>query len=145
MARQHLVNDAAQGVDVTSVIQRSLTDGLLRTHVTRRTRGEPISGQPVTPGRAHREGDSKVCHDRFTLVQQDVFRLDVAMDNSLAMGVVEGGSDLPRYLHCLVQCELLFAVELLPQRITFDIGHHIIQNAVHLTRVDQREDARVLE
>src|SRR5262245_60120260 len=83
---------------------------LLRAHVSRRADGEAGTRYALTAGRVGRAGDAEVAHERvdrqhFTRVtdgaslatagEQDVFRLDVAMDDAVRVGVGERVRDLP--------------------------------------------------
>ena len=72
---------------------------------------------------------------RSTVVEQDVFRLDVAVDDVLSMRVVErirdGGRDADR----LVDAELRFAVQFVPQRFAVDERHDVIKERIGLSRL----------
>ena len=51
------------------------------------------------------------------LVQQDVLRLDVAMNDALAVGVAQRIRDLPCDAQCVIQRELLLAGDPVAQRL----------------------------
>ena len=53
--------------------------------------------------------------------------LDVAMDDTLLVRVVEGRRHRLRNLDGLLHAELRFAVELVPQRLAVDERHHVIE------------------
>jgi hypothetical protein len=63
-------------------------------------------------------------------MQQDVLRLDVAMDHTVAVRVIERVGDLGRDAHRLLDAELRLAIELGAQRLALDVGHHVIEEAV---------------
>ncbi|HEY3088781.1 MAG TPA: hypothetical protein VGJ59_12035 [Jatrophihabitantaceae bacterium] len=64
---------------------------LLRAEVVGRAHRRAVLGEPWA---VNRPGDAEVGELRNRIVEQDVRRLDVAMDDTAAMDVVEGGSDL---------------------------------------------------
>src|ERR1700716_4255297 len=45
----------------------------------------------------------------------------------------------------LVDGELLLAVESLSKRLALDVRHHIIKQALYLTRIEERQDVRMIE
>ena len=105
----------------------------------------PGLGHAMAAGLLHGEGDAEVGDQGRPVLQQRVLRLDVAMDDALAMGVVERGGDFPREPQGLVHRELLLALQARAQRFAGDVGHDVVEQAVGLARVDQPEDVRVLE
>jgi len=62
------------------------------------------------------------------------------MDHAVLVRVVECVRDFGRDAHRLVDAELGLAVELLPDRLALDVGHHVIKEAVGLSRVEQGEN-----
>ncbi len=77
---------------------------LFRAHVGRRADREPRLGDDVGARLEIARGDAEVGHERFALMEQDVLRLDVAVQDALAVGVVRApapprerceGPDLP--------------------------------------------------
>ena len=69
----------------------ALGAGLLRAHVGRSAHGEAAVGDVdvVAAGGRHGRGHAEVGHDRLAFLQQDVLRLDVAMDDVMPVGVAE--------------------------------------------------------
>ena len=67
------------------------------------------------------------------------------MDHALAVGVVERGGDLAREPERLVHRELPLADQPGAERFAGDERHHVVEQAVGLARVDQRQDVRVLQ
>ena len=108
---QHLVEHAAQGVDVGACRQVAFRRRLLRRHVVRRAERQPRLRHPPSTGRAHREGDPEVGHDRIAIVQQDVGRLDVPVDDVVPMRVVQRFGHATRNPHRLVDAELLLTLD----------------------------------
>jgi hypothetical protein len=86
-----------------------------------------------------RGGDPEVGHHRLTLLQQDVLRLDVAVDHPVAMGIGQraghGAGDPKRLLHRQRPLG-----EPGPERLTPGVRHHEEEMAVALARVVQREN-----
>ena len=78
-------------------------------------------------------------------MEQDVLRLDVAVDHPVAVGVVErvghGHGDLDR----LVDAELGLAVELGAKRLAVDERHDIVEEAVGGAGIEERQDVGVLQ
>ena len=97
------------------------------------------------PRLPHCQRDPEVRHYRLALVQQDVLRLDVAVNHPVTVGVVQGARDLRRDAHRLFDGELLLARELVTQRLAPHVGQHIPHEPLALARVDEGEDVRVVE
>ncbi len=89
VAREHLVEHRAQGVDVGAGGDLALAHRLLGAHVVRRAERHAGLGHPAPAGLAGRERDAEVGDQRLAVVQQDVLGLDVAVDHAVAVGVVE--------------------------------------------------------
>jgi hypothetical protein len=109
--RQHLVQHASQAVEVAAEVDRLGPAGLLGAHVGGGADRDAGPGHPLAPGLAHRPGDAEIGQERMVLGQEDVLRLDVAMDQSLPMRVLEGVRHLTREADRLGQPELLLARE----------------------------------
>jgi hypothetical protein len=90
-------------------------------------------------------GDAEVHHHRFALVQHHILGLDVAVDDLLAMRVVEGRSNGARVVHRFVNGELMFAIQSLAKRLALYVGHHVIKEAVCFPGIVQSEDVRMVE
>lgn len=100
----------------------------------------------ASPARgAHRERDPEVGDRRPPVVEQDVFRLYVAVDDAVAVGVVEGVGHLGGDAHRFLDAQLGFPVELPAQRLAVEERHDVIQEAPLAPGVEEREDVRVLE
>jgi hypothetical protein len=91
---QHLVQHAAERVDVAPSVERPLAHGLLGAHVHRRPQRQPGLRQPPLGARlAHRAGDPEVGEQHPVALEQDVLGLDVAVDDSLRVRVGERAGD----------------------------------------------------
>ncbi len=142
---QHLEEHAPQRVHITSRVQRLLADGLLGTHVERCSRREAGLRQPRTARFVDRDRDPEVRDHCHALVQQDVLGLDVAVDHTVAVRVVQGRGDLPRQLRGVFDREPAFTVQANAQRLALHHRHHVIEEPVGLARIVQRQDVRMIE
>jgi hypothetical protein len=79
------------------------------------------------------------------VLEEDILRLDISVDEPVTVGVVERVRDFAGDPHRLVDRELMFARHPRAQRLPIDIRHHVEQQPVRLPRVVQREDVRVRE
>src|SRR4030095_2259233 len=82
---------------------------------------------------------------RVTAGQQDILRLDVAMNDALVVGVAQRIRDLSREAQCVIQRELLLPGDPVAQRLAFDEGHDVVRVAIHLAGVDQPQDVGMLQ
>jgi hypothetical protein len=64
---------------------------------------------------------------------------------ALLVRILERGGHLVRDRQRIVERKLVLTLEPLPQRLALDPGHHVVQKASGLTRVEEREDVGVLE
>ena len=78
-------------------------------------------------------------------MEEDVFRLDVAVDDAVAVRVVERVGDLGGDPQRVLDRELLLAIQPVAQRLAVDERHDVEHRAVHLSRVVQGEDVRMLQ
>jgi hypothetical protein len=78
-------------------------------------------------------------------LQQNVLRLDIAMDHVLSVRIVECRGDLLGKMERIIDWELLLAVQPLAQRLAGDERHDIVEEPVGLARVEQWKDVRVFE
>ena len=111
----------------------------------RRAERHPGLGHPAARRGAERERDAEVGHHRPAVLQQDVLRLDVAVDHAVLVRVLErvghGDRDLDRF----VDAELGLAVELGAERLAVDERHHVVEEAVGGAGIEEREDVRMLQ
>ena len=105
----------------------------------------PCLGHASARGRTHRERDAEVHHHRSTVVQQDVLGLDVSVNDAVPVRVVECIGDFPRNANGFVHAELRLAVQLLADRLALDVGHHVEQERVRRSRIEERQNVRMLQ
>ena len=67
------------------------------------------------------------------------------MHGTVPVRVVEGGCHFARQSQGLVDRELSLAREPLAQALALHVGHHVVEQARSLARVEQRQDVRMLE
>ena len=89
----------------------------------RRAHADAARGQPLVDVGRERAGDPEVGHEGVRTAQEDVLRLDVAVDHAVLVGIVKRVRDLARDAQRVVQRELLLAQQPGPQRFTVDVGH----------------------
>ena len=145
LTRQHLIQDRCQAVLIGPPIELGIRGGLLGAHVRRRAEGEPGLGEPLAPRRAHRQRDPKVRHHGLALVQHDVLGLDIAMDGAASVCEVEGRGDRPGNAQRLIERQRAFLLKALAEAPALDVRHHVIDEAIRLAGIDERQDVGVLE
>ena len=104
----------------------------------------PVSRHPGAAGLGHGERDPEVRHQRLTGLEQDILRLDVAMDHAVAMGELERRRHRAGEGYRLFNAELFFPGELVAQRLPFDVRHDVVEEGVGVGVV-KRKDIRMLQ
>ena len=89
--------------------------------------------------------DPEIRDHRPAIVQQDVFRLDVAMDDAVAVRVVQGTGDFGGDPQRIGDRQLLLPAQPLAQRLAFDVRHDVEEEAVGLAGIEERQDVRMME
>jgi len=79
------------------------------------------------------------------LVQQNVLGLDVAVDDVVAVRVVERVRDLGGDAHSVVDGERVVNRQPVAQRMALHHGHDEIQESIAFAGVVEREDVRMVE
>jgi hypothetical protein len=78
-------------------------------------------------------------------VQQDVLWLDVAVDESTPMCVVERTRDVMRDAESLIEHEQTLTFQPIPQRLAAYKWHDKVDLPLYFSRVEYRHDVRVLK
>jgi hypothetical protein len=81
----------------------------------------------------------------MAFVEQDVLGLDVAMDDVVPVGVVEGVGHLRGDAHGLVHRQRAFLLKPVAERTVLHDRHHEVEEPARLARVVQRQDVRMIE
>jgi hypothetical protein len=90
-------------------------------------------------------GDPEVGDKRVAAAQEDVLRLDVAMDDPTAVRVVEGVRHFTRDAQRFVDGQLSLALQPIAQRFSLDVRHREPEIACRFARVVYRQDVRMLQ
>ncbi len=146
-AGQHLEQHDAQGVDVAAAVQVAHAACLFGAQVGRRT-GHGPHGRQARPGRAvgpvGQPGDAEIGQEGLAvLVKKDVARLHVAVDDALAVGIVEGGGDALDEGHGLGQRPR--AAQPVGQRAAAHVAHDQEGVAAAVAIFIDGHDGRVLQ
>ena len=105
----------------------------------------PVLGELRSAALGDGARDAEIGDQRLTVLQQDVLRLDVAVDDSLLVRVLERRGDLICDPQRVGQRELPLAFETLVDRLAGDERHHVIEMPLVLAEVVDREDVGVTE
>ena len=144
LTTQHLVQGARQTVLVAATVHRG-TGGLFRAHVLRCSHDHTGQRELLRARGVQGPCDAEIGNHGLPAGQHDVFRLDIAVDDAVLVGVLQGAADFAGDLERGVEWQLLFPREPLPERLALGERHHVVQQATGRSRVEQREDVRVLE
>ncbi len=142
---EHLVEHAAERVDVGAPVGGAVSTPLLRAHVFRSPDRDPCSRQGVPIRLRNRLCDPEIRDDCMLTTQQDVAGFDVAMKHVVRVGIRQCVGDFLRDLDRVTQRELLFPANQVAEAFPCHIRHDVIEEAVGDTGVVQREDVRVLK
>jgi hypothetical protein len=145
LAGEHLVEHRGERVDVAACVDSTVARCLLGRHVLRRAEREPRLRESIATGFLHGERDAEVGEHRLTLLDEDVLRLDVAVDELLAVRVVQRTRHLLRDRECLLDPELVLPIQLVAERLAADEGEDVVEEAVRLAGVDEGEDVGMIE
>jgi hypothetical protein len=127
VAQEHLVQYAAKAVDVAAFVDLLGARRLFRTHVPHRAERHPGPGQTLTTRCTHSTRDAEVRDDRLASGKQHVLRLDVAVDDTIGVGVAERTRDLLGNPDRLVERESSFFRQPDPERWPVDEWHDVVQ------------------
>jgi len=152
LAGHQLVGDGGQGEDIGALVDAAARR-LLGRHVRRRP---DHVGQPA--GVEHGLGDAEVGHHhpgpRPVGAQQQVGRLDVAVDGALSVEHVQAGARLRHQRGGALQRDGVLPLEQVRHRPPVGVRHHEVRRAVDLAHVvhpddvvgvRSAQDARLLE
>ena len=145
--RQHLVQHAAEAVEIAATIKLVDPLRLLRAHVAGRADGDTRARHPPPPSPPSsacrypdRAGDAEVAHHGVTRLEEDILRLDIAMHDVAPVRVVQGVRHLAGDVQRVVQRELVLAHQATAQRFTLHVGHHVVEETIRFAGVMQWQD-----
>src|SRR5687767_8451027 len=149
LSGEQFVSETSERVDVCAVISRWITGGLLGRHVCRRAeagactrkcfaRSESLCG-------AHGLRDSEISYDSSVAGQQNVLRLDVAVNDSVLVRVTEGACYITQNADCFGKRLGTFAFEFRAKRQSLDERHRVIRKPSGIAGRVQRYDVRMLQ
>ncbi len=144
LARDHLVDHAAERVDVSSPVDVGGSAGLLGTHVLRRADRQAGPGDRLLVA-SHRPGDPEVGHHGVPIGDQDVGRLDVAVDEASLVGIGQRLGHLAPEAKGLAHRELLLAGKTRRKRLALDYRHHVVEDPLRRARIVHGEDVGVAQ
>src|SRR4029078_5390223 len=111
LTSQHLIRDSTERVDVTPSIYYSITGRLLGTHVLRRAERKPRLRNSITASLADSECNSEISDYRLPSLKQNVLRLQIPMNDSMRVSVIESVCNRDSHSDCFVNWKLLFTSE----------------------------------
>ena len=132
---QHLVHHAGEAVQVAAPVEIVRADRLFGAHVHRRAERDPRLRDRRVLGRALHPRDPEIGHDGDAALEEDVLRLDVAVDDPLVVRPLERAGHLDADAHGRVDGELPLAPDPVAQRLAAHVRHHVVQQAARLARV----------
>ena len=146
VAREHLVCDGTDGVNVHSVIHAWLASALLRRHVRRCADDHAgCASHPGITGLSDGFRDTEISDEGVLPRQEDVFRFDVAMDDAFVVGVGEGVDDVAEDADDFRDRKRTGVRETSAQRVSGDKGHDVERQPVRVASHEHRDDVRMLE
>jgi hypothetical protein len=130
---------------ITSSVEIGFAGGLLRAHISWSSDHHAGLCECLGSGGLHCLGNPEVHDHRFAFVQHHVFRLDVAVDDVVAVRVIERRGDSASETDNFVHGHELLPVETLAERLPLDVGHHVIEETIDFARVVQRQNVRMIQ
>ena len=144
-AGDHVVESGAEAVDIGSAVDVDLAADLLGGDIVRRAVGLALfalGGLDI--GRLAGQTHIGQLHDALR-VDHDVLGLDVAVDQAVGVGVLEGVADLDDDLDGFLLAEDVPVGDVVGDGLALDVLHDEIVVAARLADVDGLDDVRVVE
>jgi hypothetical protein len=144
-ARQHLGEHAGEAVLIGTAVDHRCGGDLLGAHVAAGAdRGTGLR-QSMDFRRAVALGDPEIGKERAPFVEQNVFRLHVAMDDAAPVRVVQRVRQLRDQAHGALGGERRPRPQPAPERSPGDERHDVEELPIGLAAVEEGEDRRVLQ
>src|SRR5215211_4684647 len=123
LASQHLIRNCSERVDITSTIYDPITGCLLGTHVLRCTEREAGLRDAASTSVAYCECDSEVRDDGLSRLEKNVLGFEITMNDAVRVCIVECVRNCDGHSHCLIDGQLLLAIESRSKGLTVDERH----------------------
>jgi hypothetical protein len=133
--REHFVEDAPETVEVAATVDVAIPGRLLGAHVHRRTNREAGLGQSVPAGCDDRSSDAEIGNHRMPGLEEDILGLDVAVQYSVTVGILQRVRNFTSDLHSLAEWQGPFSEEPTAQRLDFCEGHDVVQQTADGARI----------
>ena len=78
-------------------------------------------------------------------MQENVLRLDVAVNNLTPVRVFKRISNFSGNADCERNGELAFARQQSPKSLALDVRHHVVEQPLRASRIEQRQNVRMLK
>jgi hypothetical protein len=147
-AGDQLVGDDTPSIDVGALIGGRVRGRLLGRHVHRGADGVARLGDLgpcFLARRLHRFGDAEIGDDGGAFTEENILRLDVAVDDALAVRVRQRCGDVAQNRQTLVERNRTLS-NALAQRLSAHERHGEVRiSADGLTRAEHGDDVRLLE
>ena len=146
LARQHLIPGAAERIEVAANVGQLAVASLFGRHVVHRAHCRAGASDVRFERIIDRTSQTKVRHFHHAVARdQQVRRLDVAVNNVLFVGVLQCSGDLLDDLDRTLDGRDAPSLHHLEQILTLDILHRDEQVTVSFTRIVHRDDVVVAE
>ncbi len=143
LAGQHLVQHAAEAVDVGAAIHPLFSDGLLWAHVLRRAEDDPREGETLVPLRLQHARNAEVCEQRLPGGEEDVLGLDIAVHDATRVRAFQCRRERAHDDDRLAWGKLVLPLEPVAQRLPFDERGDVVELPPRFAGVVQRQDVRM--
>src|SRR5512146_511620 len=108
---------------------------LFRAHVGRRADQSSQLRQLSPTAGGDRPRDPEIGDERMARREENVFGFDVAVQDIMAVRIVERVGYLARDLESVFNRELSLAIEALTERFALDVRDHVVEEAFGFARV----------
>jgi hypothetical protein len=133
---QHLVDHAGEAVLIAPGVELLAPGRLLGTHVRRGPDGHPGLREALAARRVDRPRNPEIDDNGVSRLEQDVLRLDVAMDHAVTVRIAQGACYRARDLHRVLERELLLPCQPLAHRLALHIRHHVVEEPGRLAGIE---------
>ena len=146
LTSQHLVQSTGQAVLVGPSIQLPFGRCLFGAHVRGRADAHAGARQHLSRAQVRTgAGDTEIGEYRNAILHEDVFRLHVAMHDTVLVCEHERPRHFAGDTNCIRDGQLLFANHQRVERFARHHRHREVQLPVRLTGIEHGEDVRVLQ